>query len=179
MNKLLIIGLGNPGKSYEKTRHNCGFMAARYYVEHNNFPEFKIDKRFDGLISEKEHIIIALPQTFMNASGLTVKKIRDYYKIENQNIIVIHDEIDLPLGSYRKSQDRSSAGHRGVQSIIDLLGTKDFIRYRIGIAPISPDKKIKAGEIVLKKLTKKELEMINEVIKNVATDIATTLVPTI
>jgi len=179
MNRLLIVGLGNPGQNYEKTRHNCGFLAARYYAEHNNFPEFQLDKRFDSLISEKEHVLIALPQTFMNTSGLAVKKIRDYYKIETQNIVIIHDEIDLPLGSYKKSQDKSSAGHKGVQSTIDLLGTKDFIRYRLGIAPATPNQKVKAEEIVLKKLTKKELEIVNEVIKNVAADIATTLVPTI
>lgn len=171
--KILIIGLGNPGPEYEKTKHNCGFMLVRYFIEFNQFPALKFDKQFNSLIAEKGDIIVALPQAFMNASGQVVKKIADYYSIKHQNIIVIHDEIDLPLGSYRKSQDKSSAGHKGVQSIIEHLKTKDFIRYRIGIAP-SPEKKIKAEKIVLKKFSKKELEKINEVIKNAAIDIIAT-----
>jgi len=133
----LIIGLGNPGKEYEKTRHNAGFLAVDKIIENFQFSIFNFQLKFNAEISQgiinNEKVISVKPQTFMNGSGQAVKAIADYYKIKPEDIIVIHDDLDIPLGKYKISKGKSSAGHKGVQSIIDLLGTKNFTRIRIGI----------------------------------------------
>ena len=153
----LIIGLGNPGTKYEKTRHNIGFMVLDVLIKNEQFDSKKVK--------------LIKPQTFMNNSGQEVKKITDYYKIKPEDIIVIHDDIDLPLGEIKIQQNRSSAGHKGVQSIIDSLGTKDFTRMRIGIRP---EELIQETEkFVIQKFTQEEQDIINETIKKAATLVAT------
>jgi peptidyl-tRNA hydrolase, PTH1 family len=123
----LIVGLGNPGKKYDDTRHNFGFMIVK------EFGPFIFDKTFNALINKTTDVIFAMPQTFMNESGVAVQKITAFFKIEPDDIWVIHDDIDLPLGEVRMSQGQSSAGHKGVESIIASLSTKDFHRLRLGI----------------------------------------------
>jgi len=117
--KTLIVGLGNPGKKYEKTRHNVGFRVID-----------ELEKIYD--LSQNK-VILLKPDNFMNNSGRAVKEYLNYEKIPVSNLIVIHDDIDLLFGDIRVSKDSSSAGHKGVQSIIDELKTKDFTRIRIGI----------------------------------------------
>ncbi len=134
---ILIVGLGNPGKKYQLTRHNIGFQVVDEFVKKNNFPDFKISKKFNALISEGivdgAKVILAKPQTFMNNSGKAVKSLIRNWKLEIRNLVVVHDDIDLPLGKIKISIGRGSAGHKGVQSIIDELATKNFVRFRIGI----------------------------------------------
>lgn len=133
----LIIGLGNPGKEYEETRHNLGFAAADHLQEKWNFSPWKLDKKNESLVAPgvwgKEKVLLIKPQTFMNRSGEAVRKIVFSRKVSHQNILVIHDELDLPLNKIRISFGRSSAGHKGVESISLALGTKDYWRIRIGI----------------------------------------------
>ena len=133
----LIIGLGNPGEKYKKTRHNAGFLAVDKIADNFQFPSFEFHRTFDAEISKdminNEKVIIVKPQTFMNNSGETVKTMLDYYEIGLENIIVIHDDLDIATGEYKISKNRGSAGHRGVQSIMSYLGTEDFKRIRIGI----------------------------------------------
>lgn len=117
--KTLIVGLGNPGKKYEKTRHNIGFRV--------------IDELESLDYARDKNIIFLKPDNFMNNSGRAVREYLNYHKISTSNLIVIHDDIDLPFETVRVSKDSSSAGHKGVQSIIDTMGTKDFTRVRIGI----------------------------------------------
>jgi len=155
----LIVGLGNPGSKYEKTRHNIGFMVIDFLIQ---------SKQFDS-----KKIKLIKPQTMMNNSGQEVKSIADYYKIPAQDILVIHDDIDLPLGQIKIQQNRSSAGHKGVQSIIDSLGTKDFIRMRIGIRP--EELTIDTEKFVIQKFTPQEQKIIDKEIKGIAALIATTL----
>ena len=135
----LIVGLGNPGEKYEKTWHNAGFLAIDVFLGKNSFPEFKLSKKFKAELSEgfldKDKIILAKPQTFMNNSGQSVKLLIRNWKIKPDNLLVIHDDIDLPLGKIRVAKGRGSAGHKGVESIIKELKTKDFIRFRVGICP--------------------------------------------
>jgi len=135
----LIIGLGNPGEKYEKTRHNIGFRAVDKFQRNNNFPEFSFPKKFQAEISKgilnNEKIIIAKPQTFMNLSGKAIKALIKNYKLETKNLIIVHDDIDLPLEKIRIVKNRGAGGHRGVESIIQGLGTKNFIRFRFGINP--------------------------------------------
>lgn len=135
----LIVGLGNPGKKYIRTRHNLGFRVVDKFAEENKFPRFKSSKKFNSLISkgkfDKKKVILAKPQTFMNESGKAVKTLMDFYKTTRTVLVVVHDDIDLPLGKIKIVKNRGTAGHKGVQSIIDELGTKNFIRFRIGIKP--------------------------------------------
>ncbi len=156
---IIIIGLGNPGEQYKNTRHNVGFMAVDEFAKKNNFPEFVIQKKSNALISEKDDIILVKPQTFMNESG---KSVREILKNKNaENIIVIHDDIDLPLGKIKIVQGRGSAGHKGVESIIQNIGNEGLIRFRIGIAPQDD---VKAEKIVLKNFSEDEQEEINKIL---------------
>ncbi len=127
----LIVGLGNYGKEYQKTKHNYGFMVIDEFAKRNNFPEFKLN--FFSLLSIKNNIIIAKPQTYMNNSGKAVKAISNYYKILPEEIVIVHDDVDIKLGEIKEDQDRESAGHNGIKSIIENLGTKNFKRIRMGI----------------------------------------------
>ncbi len=170
----LIAGLGNPGKKYEKTRHNAGFLTINYLqLTINNFSDWKFNKKFNAEIAEgtinDEKIILAKPQTFMNDSGQAVKKIIGNRKLEIGNLIVIHDDIDLPLGKIRIKKDGSSGGHQGVQSIITALGTQNFVRLKIGVGPKTRPPHFDAAKYVLQKFTKSEEKILAETIKK-ATD---------
>ena len=119
---ILIVGLGNPGKKYKNTRHNIGFRIVD-----------ELTKELSSL--KRRGVILAKPKTFMNLSGKAVKSLIKKYKIPTANLWVIHDDIDLPLGKIRIVKNRGAAGHKGVESIIKELGTKNFVRFRIGICP--------------------------------------------
>ena len=156
---IIIIGLGNPGEQYKNTRHNVGFMAVDEFARKNNFPEFKLQKKSNSLVSENGNIILVKPQTFMNESGKTVRALTTHYKLQATNLIVIHDDVDLPVGKIKIVEERGSAGHKGVESIIKNIGNDGLIRFRIGIAP---PRDTKAKKIVLKNFSKEEQEKINE-----------------
>jgi PTH1 family peptidyl-tRNA hydrolase len=162
----VICGLGNPGKEFKFTRHNLGFLVLDNFQKENSFPDFKFSEKFLAEISRKKiketEILLLKPQTFMNNSGKAIKKIFSNYKIEPQNLCVIHDDLDLPFGKIKISFKRNSGGHKGVQSIIDEILTKDFWRIRIGIGK-PKNKKIK--EFVLEKIEKKEREKLKEILK--------------
>jgi len=124
----LIVGLGNPGKGYQKTRHNIGFMVLDKLA--NNY---KLQKKFNAEITKKNNVIYAKPFTYMNESGIAIKKICRYYKIKPQDVLIIHDDKDLPCGKIRIRKDGSAGGHNGIKSIIEYLSTDKFNRLRIGI----------------------------------------------
>lgn len=163
----LIIGLGNPGKNYEKTRHNIGFMFLDFLKKEFLFPDFSFDKKFNAEISEQvfnnEKILLVKPLTFMNLSGETVRKILDFYKITNQDIVVIQDELDLPLGKYKVATNSSSAGHNGIKNIIEHLGTQEFSRLRIGIGTQDHNASCLLGahDFVLSNFTQNEAETLH------------------
>ncbi len=127
----IIIGLGNPGKKYENTRHNIGFRVIEKLAKESGVI-FKLSKRLAAEIAKSPKIILAKPQTFMNDSGRAVQKLYTKYKIQNTDLLVIHDEIDLPFGKLRLSRNSGSAGHKGIESIIAAIGA-DFARLRIGV----------------------------------------------
>lgn len=150
----LIIGLGNPGEKYQKTRHNVGFMIIDEIQKKLEFPTFEFNKKFNALISEKnfplskgnqgffknifqttsqEKIILVKPQTFMNLSGQTVRTMLDFYKLHPRDITVINDDLDIIIGNYKISHNSSAHGHNGIQNIIDNLSTPEFKRFKIGI----------------------------------------------
>lgn len=165
---VIIVGLGNPGKKYLNTRHNIGFETIDQFAKENKFPEFKMAKKFNALISKEKEVILAKPQTFMNNSGQPIKALFSFYK--PKELIIIHDDIDLSLGKIRISKNRGSAGHKGVESTIKELGTKNFIRIRIGI---QPEKGIPQNveKFVLQKFKKQEKELINQTIQQALIEI--------
>lgn len=173
----LIIALGNPGKQYENTRHNAGFIILDEIQKTEGFVEFQFNKKFNAEISENnfkgEKIILVKPQTFMNLSGQSVKTLMDFYKIAIEDIIVIHDDLDIDLGAFKISLDSSAGGHNGIQSIIDNLGTQKFKRIRVGIegAEKKKDRLMSGSDFVLQKFSPEE----SETIKNLAKEIEGTI----
>lgn len=176
----LIVGLGNPGGKYKKTRHNFGFLAIDYIFSNlGDFQPWREEKNAEAMVSKGtlagEQTILAKPQTFMNLSGKAVKSLADFYKIGASDIWVAHDDFDLPLGVIRLSQNASNGGHKGVKSITDALGTKDFLRFRLGIHPVGQtfickifNKITSIEKFVLKNFSKDEALKANEVIEKTA-----------
>lgn len=166
---ILIVGLGNPGKKYRFNRHNIGRLILTNWQKVANFPNFRTQKGSAYQISKgvfhKKKIILTLPETFMNLSGKAVGSLAQYYKIKPQNIWVLHDDIDLPLGKIKIIKNRGGAGHRGVESIIKTLGTKDFVRFRIGIKPPSLRKIENLENFVLQDFPRKEGAIVKKIIK--------------
>jgi len=178
----LIIGLGNPGEQYNNARHNIGFMIVDKIAEDKKI-KWQMNKKFNALIADLGEIILVKPQTFMNASGKSVSAILRYYKLIPQTIFgikkesnlgetltVIHDELDLPLGGYKLSLNSGSAGHNGVQSIIDNLKTKNFKRLRVGIATEAREH-IPGDKFVLQKFNQEELKVINKILPEIISQI--------
>ena len=162
----LIFGLGNPGKEYNKTRHNVGFMILDYFLG-----EVKWQKKHESLFFEmqinEEKVVFIKPQTYMNLSGKSVLRFIKYYKVPLENILVIHDDLDLDVGRYKIKTDSGSGGNNGINSIIEHLKTKKFSRLKVGI---SNNKLVDTRDFVLSKFNKTEmleLENIFEKAKNI------------
>lgn len=159
---ILIIGLGNPGLKFKNTRHNLGFEIVNRLKKKGAFSAWQNKKRLKAKIShgkiENQKIILAKPQTFMNQSGRAVNHLMKFYKIPLKNLWVVYDDIDLVLGKIKIKKKSRSGGHKGVQSIIDELGTKSFSRLKIGVGLKQP--KIDSKKFVLQKLTKSEREVL-------------------
>ncbi|MBI2123945.1 MAG: aminoacyl-tRNA hydrolase [Candidatus Wildermuthbacteria bacterium] len=172
---VFIVGLGNPGIKYANTPHNAGFMALDAFAKVNGFPPFKLSKKHSSLISERildsrlrqgfggqaVKVVLAKPQTLMNNSGKAVTSLvslprASFAKLAlGKELIVVHDDIDIPLGKIKVSKGSGSAGHKGVESIMQALGTKAFTRIRIGIQPAT-GKPENVEDFVLNPLQKTE-----------------------
>lgn len=161
----IVIGLGNPGKQYENTRHNIGFMAIDKMIKKYGLDE---KSKFQALVSETtikgEKVIFLKPQTFMNLSGNSVIEIINFYKLNpKEDIIVVYDDMDLPFGQLRVKDKGSSGGHNGIKSIISHLGDS-FIRIKCGIG----SKKDDAVEHVLGKFNQSEQKELDEILSEIA-----------
>lgn len=163
----LILGLGNPGKEYEGTRHNAGRAAAEYFAKKSSFGEFERDKKSNSLVSKKGQTAVALPETFMNKSGSSAAKLI-HPKKELKELVVIHDDLDLPFGRFKISYGKSSGGHKGVESVMRALKTKNFIRIRIGVSPKKKPAQKEVIKFIIGKFKPAELEIFKKVIKKVA-----------
>lgn len=156
----LICGLGNPGKEYENTRHNVGFMVIDNYCQNESF-----STHLGGLYIQKrigeEKVIFLKPQSYMNLSGTVVRKYADYFKIDYEDILVVRDDLDLELGRARIKFDSSSGGDNGIKSIISSLNSQKFYQYKIGI---SNDKTRDTKDYVLGKFSKDERSTIDRVV---------------
>jgi len=174
---ILVVGLGNPGEKYKKTRHNLGRAAVSSWQQVTGFQNFRFEKKSNALISkgifDKKKVILALPETFMNNSGKSVKSLSTSCppagevgrgkKLPATSLIIVHDDIDLPLGKIRISKDRGSAGHKGIDSIIKELGVKNLMRIRMGIQPETGKPK-NIERFVLEKFDEKEWHKAKEII---------------
>ncbi len=178
----LIIGLGNPGKKYEQTRHNVGFMIVDEVARLYNL-QWQKKPAFQALLAIGNSCILVKPQTFMNDSGKAIGALVRYYKLVSRGIFglkkdtdltdsitVIQDELDLPLGTYKISHNRSSAGHNGVQSIIDHLKTKNFTRLRIGIMT-EYKKNIPGQSFVLQNFSNQEMKEVKKIMPDIIAEL--------
>ncbi|NCQ16203.1 aminoacyl-tRNA hydrolase [Candidatus Falkowbacteria bacterium] len=166
----IIAGLGNPGQQHETTRHNVGFMALDALAEEFGL-KWANSKKFKAAVAKNADFILLKPQTFMNDSGQAIAAALAYYKLQPENLTVIHDDLDIPLGKYKFSVASRSAGHKGVQSIIDRLNTKNFKRLRIGIKTPTLEK-IPADKFVLQKFGVSELKAIKKLITQIKRELA-------
>jgi PTH1 family peptidyl-tRNA hydrolase len=171
----LILGLGNPGRRYQYTRHNIGFMvlekiAARWEVDLKQ-------KSFDALWNRGKiagiNVLLAMPQTYMNLSGNAARKLLAYFKMDISNLIVIHDDLDLPFGKLRLKTGGGDAGHKGLKSITTCLGSADFMRVRMGIG--KPSDRIPVEDYVLQRFDSEETDLLQQSIQ-LASEAATEIV---
>ena len=165
----LIVGLGNPGPQYEFTPHNVGFLVVDWLADDHGVEVWNRQSR--SLTAKvtigQEQVILAKPKTFMNLSGLAVRELLAKNELQPESdLIVVQDELDFPFGTLRVHRNRSSAGHNGIESIIDLLGTKDFVRIRIGVAP---ERKPRDGkEYLLSPMSKGRLKTLEPALTDAA-----------
>lgn len=171
----IIVGLGNPGTEYQNTPHNIGFLALDFFQKENNFPDFRLSAKNKALISENslggQKIILAKPQTFMNVSGQTVKKLAKPKSV----IIVLHDDLAFPLGTIKINENRGANHHKGVESIIKELGHQKFIRIRLGTKLTEPLKKADLTKLVLKPFPATEQANLNQAISQAALALKTVI----
>lgn len=174
----IIVALGNPGEEYAGTRHNTGRIVLENFLKKFDFPELEMNKKYSSLASEgkvgKEKVLILEPETFMNKSGITLKTLVNSAKKAEQ-LVVIHDDLDIPMGTFKISFNKSSGGHRGVESIIKTIKTEAFIRVRVGITVATSSGKLKKPsgekaviEHIMGKFKKPEIEILKKVSKNIA-----------
>ncbi len=166
----LLVGLGNPGTRYTRTRHNIGFMvlealAAQFGLMFRERTDYRIS---DGFM-ERERIVFMEPLTFMNRSGSAVKKVADKFAVLPERVIIVHDDLDLPAGKLKIRKKGSSGGHKGIESVIQNLGSRDFIRVKIGIGR---DPLIPTETFVLSKFRRDEIPLIREAIARASDAIA-------
>lgn len=174
----LIIGLGNPDEEYQNTRHNVGFMMVDYIAKKNNSGDFEFNKKLNSLVAKckigKNQVVLAKPQTYVNKTGESAAKLKVFCKVKPKEIILVHDDLDIEFGSFKLSFGKNSGGHKGVESVIRALKTKEFWRLRIGTAVRALDKAREQSDkkrnefvmkFVLSKFTKNEDEKIKSLFK--------------
>lgn len=175
--KYIFIGLGNKGEQYETTKHNIGRIILKNIAKILDFPEFEFDKSINALVSKKDldknSIIFLMPETFMNNSGDVLKKMK-LEKKDGQKIVIIYDDLDLPFLKTKFSWNRSSGGHKGLESIIKALKTQEFYRIRVGISKTNSKglaKKIKDEDktidFIMKSYKEEELKELKKISKNI------------
>ena len=172
----LIVGLGNPGREYRETRHNVGFMLLdRLAIKLNaRFTRLQSRALVANTIYGESRIILAKPQTFMNLSGQSVLGLVHFYKLPLTNLLVAHDDLDLPTGTIRIRPDGGSAGQKGMASILERFGTDDFPRLRLGIG--RPPGQMSAPDFVLQDFSKADLSIISETLNRAVQAVLTFVV---
>lgn len=175
----LIIGLGNPGAQYKDTRHNIGFMVIDKLekdLAHGVAPAWQKDEKRNVLTVKIGDVLLVKPLTFMNSSGYAVKALVDYYKLSAADVWIIHDDMDLPLGKIKIRAKGASAGHRGVESIIESLKTDGFVRFRLGIGKETEGDHRSVISYVLSRFRQSEAGTMKHLIKHGTDAIQTALI---
>jgi PTH1 family peptidyl-tRNA hydrolase len=164
----LIIGLGNPGREYKETRHNIGFMLIDHLAERIGARGMKVQSKaiVTSALYEEHKAILAKPQTYMNLSGQSVQGLLHFYKIPTSNLLIAHDDLDIPFGTLRIRPTGGPGGQRGMANTIELLGTKDFPRLRLGIG--RPPGRMEAKDYVLQNFSKEDVKLLPEVLDRAA-----------
>lgn len=160
----VVIGLGNPGKQYGHTRHNIGFMAVDRIAEQAG-ARWETRANWSVAVAKTNTVLYVKPLTYMNLSGAAVAKVCRYYKVAPTDVLVIYDDKDLPFGTVRFRAGGSSGGHRGMQSVIEVLATRKIVRLKIGIAPTDPKRLGDTADFVLARFTPGEQKQLPEIIE--------------
>lgn len=164
----IVVGLGNPGKEYSKTKHNIGFLFIEYLEKKYGFEVKK--KAMDSLVCETtfnlEKVVFAKPQTYMNLSGNAVQKLKNWYKVENKDILIIYDDIDIEFGTIRYKVNSSAGSHNGMKNIIECLSSKEIPRIRVGIGGLKHENE-DLKDFVLSRFSKEQLEKLDEIFNQV------------
>ncbi len=191
----LIVGLGNPDEEYQNTRHNVGFMMVEYIAKKNNCGDFEFNKKLNSLVTKcpdflknrgssigkanrdkigKNQVVLTKPQTYVNKTGEAASKLKSFYKVKPEDIVLVHDDLDIEFGNFKLSFGKNSGGHKGVESVMKSLKTKNFWRLRIGTAVRALDKAREQSDkkrdafvmdFVLSKFSKSEDEKLNKLLK--------------
>lgn len=162
----LFVGLGNPGANYSSTRHNVGFMAVDYIGRENGAElRSKIKNSLVGVFKrDGEEIVLAKPQGYMNRSGIAVRGLMGHFSLKPEDITVVHDDVDIPLGKVKEKKTGGTGGHNGIASIIDEIGTRDFRRLRIGVG--RPPKGVDTADYVLSPFGNDEKVLVTQSIED-------------
>ncbi len=167
----LIVGLGNPGKEYENTRHNVGFEVLDALVSSNKYQvAWEYEKKFEAEMVRVGEVLLLKPMTFMNRTGVSIKKVKDFYKIKSENIWVVHDDLDIRLGEFKIQLGKGPKKHNGVLSVERELGTKDFWRVRVGVES-RKNRLIPGEKYVLMKFSEEERGVLKKVIEEVVREL--------
>jgi peptidyl-tRNA hydrolase, PTH1 family len=167
----IIVGLGNPGNVYENTRHNVGFTIVKGLAEVLNCKKFSLKKKLKAEVCKEDQNVLVMPQTFMNGSGFAIKAVIDYYQKGLQNLYVIHDDLDIPLGEYKIKYGSGPLGHNGLLSAYQHLGTKNFWHVRVGIDTREGDRTIASPVYVLQKFNQSETDKFNTIKTEIIKDL--------
>ena len=159
----LVVGLGNPGRKYNKTKHNVGFMCLDLYAKKHGL-KFKKENKFSGESLKSGDLVLLKPHTFMNLSGDSIQKIMRFYDVQIENVMIIYDDLSLPLGKIRLREKGSAGGHNGIKSVIQHVKTNEFKRIKVGI---DSNPMIETKNYVLSKFSKQETKIMNESVETV------------
>ncbi len=162
----LVVGLGNPGEKYFMTRHNVGYMVVDKMVG----GEFKREEKMKAMVCREDEVVWIKPETYMNRSGESVQRVASFYKIESEDIYVIHDDLDIRLGEYKIQKGRGPKDHNGLNNITLMLGSDEYWRVRVGVDN-REDRRISGEEYVLNRFMKDEVVIIEEVIGKVTNEL--------
>lgn len=173
--RYLLVGLGNPGRSYKRHRHNIGFMCLDQLAREHGIRFARVRHRALVTVGriKGEQVLLAKPQTFMNESGASVANLVRYYRVPLEQVLVIYDDLDLPLGALRFRAEGGSGGHKGVQSIIEQLGSQAFPRLRLGIG--RPPGRQEPADYVLQPFASQEKELLGPVLARAVAGVETYL----
>lgn len=157
----MIVGLGNPGEKYLNTRHNTGFVILDEFALSKGL-SWKSAPKLKSSVCLTDNFILVKPQTYMNESGRAVSLVKEYYKIDLEDICIVHDDVDISIGQTKLQKGAGHAGHKGVISTMEALGTKDFMRFRVGIGRPDSDCGIPVDDYVLRDFSLEELDIIKK-----------------